>query len=1374
MRDAHPLPELVAFLCGDGAAPLAELVALRAEADGGASEDRVRELVAGALPKAERVLASLAFFASYPLVVDTGEACEAWMGVRRAERPVVRVRGKALVPGQPAIVDAQGVPILSLWPFAQVMPPAPGAPDALFLFEGKGRRGARLVALPDPFEHEDELLWEAFGNVMRDDAAASGVMSIEEKPPFPGLAAFTASDAAMFVGRERETEAFVNRIRVTPLLAVVGPSGAGKSSFVQAGVIPALPDGWTAITVRPGPAPLVSLAAKLGGMGADASELASHPGALGTLLRTHARVSRGPIVLVVDQLEELFTLCEDADERAQYAEALARAARSADDPVRVIVTLRDDFLIEAEALAPLRTRLGPGVQLLTTPAEADLLRILTVPVRTAGYEFDDAALPGDMVAAVAHAPGALALLSFTAQKLWDLRDRRFRQLAKKAYVALGGVGGALAQHAEATLTAMPGDEQRLVREVFRHLVTADGTRAVLSRAELDEVLGGGAAAAGVVEKLVAARLLVVADDPAGERVEVTHEALLDAWPRLLGWRREDAEGARLRDQLRAAARQWDERGRPSGLLWRGDALAEYRIWRARTPGALTAAEQAFANASLADAARGRRTRTLLLGGSFVVLAVVAIALFFLNRATQRERARAEASQADAEANAQKLHDRLQAQYEAQGRRLILDGDPLQGLAYLDKAREFGAHGRAHDFLVAEAIAATEGELFEAQHGDAARTPSFSHDGTRIVTASFDQAARVWDARTGALLLTLAHKGAVMSARWSPDDATILTTSIGDGASLWDARSGTLMRGFTHTGRVYCALFSPDGRRIVSAGADGQLHVWDTATGDAIASAHGDGTGILNCAFSPDGALVAAGGADGSASVYDARNGAVRTQLRGHTRTIHMIRFSPDGARLVSASADGTAIAWEVATGRKLFAMPHHATVNSAVWSPDGKRIATSSNDHTAAVWDAATGDKLFELVGHTAGVNRAIFSPDGTRIVTMADDGVARMWGAGDGRPLARWLGHRDQITDGAFDATGARVVTASEDGRAIVWDASPQERVTELVGHDGVVECATFSPDGAHVATAGSDGTARLWDATTGRELFALRGHRGIVHWVAFAPDGRSIATAGEDATVRVWDVASGALARTIEGHTAVVNQVAWSRDGAELLSVSTDGTLRAWSAANGNPIFSVSVPGGSAMRTLTLTRDGASVVTIGDDGHVRTWDVATGEARGDRPDRDMPGSVAFDPAGARAASPIAKTLRVSNTSDGKNAVELVGHVGQVTATIAPWSPDGALIVTGGLDGTARVWDAATGDMLAVYPHGRQVWSAGFSPDGARILTSADDGTAVIRELPRLAIGGDALDRLLRCRVPFVVEGDRAVARPIDPSACERTRSAR
>ena len=160
-----------------------------------------------------------------------------------------------------------------------------------------------------------------------------------------------------------------------------------------------------------------------------------------------------------------------------------------------------------------------------------------------------------MVQSVADQPGALALLSFTAASLFALRDRHFKQLPRKAYDSMGGVGGALAQHAEETLGNMTAEEQKLVREAFRHLVTADGTRAVMPHTELRHVLGASPSADSVIEKLVNARLLTASEE---DRIEVIHEALLSAWPRLVGWRRDDSEGARLRDQVRAAARQWDD------------------------------------------------------------------------------------------------------------------------------------------------------------------------------------------------------------------------------------------------------------------------------------------------------------------------------------------------------------------------------------------------------------------------------------------------------------------------------------------------------------------------------------------------------------------------------------------------------------------------------------------------------------------------------------------------------------------------------------------------------------------------------------------------------------------------------------------------
>ncbi|HTJ47601.1 MAG TPA: protein kinase [Kofleriaceae bacterium] len=1359
IKDAHPIPELVA-LAGGGAGALRALIAMRDEEV--TTDEQVRELLARAMPLVAAALDELAFLDAYPLVVTRDGGADAWMGVRGRARAHVAIRGRSLPPGQVAFADDSGAIAIALSPFAAVAAPSPGAADELFLLEGHGKTGARMIALPGAFERDDAAPWEALGELVGDSADSSAASTADETCPFPGLAAFGRDDAARFVGREREVEAFVNRLRVQPLCTVVGPSGAGKSSFVQAGVIPSLPDGWTAITMRPGPSPMASLT----------SRLASRP-------------ARGTFVLVVDQLEELFTLCDDAGERARFADAIARLARTADDPVRVVFTIRDDFLLRAEAMPAWRARIAHGLTLVTTPAPDDLRRILVEPLRRAGYELDDPALADEIVRAIADAPGALALLSFTASRLWELRDRRFRQLSRKAYASIGGVGGALAQHAEATLTAMPADDQRLVREAFRHLVTAEGTRAVLSRDELAQILAremaprrgagprpkaepsatGEAGARGpgvapraapgiVVELLVEARLVVVSEG-AGERVEIAHEALLDAWPRLVTWRREDAEGARLRDQLRAAARQWEDRGRPTGLLWRGDALAEYRMWRMRTAGALTTVEEAFADASLADARRTRRRRTGAMAIAFAALASGVIALLFSNAAANRQRARAEDY-------ATQLHDTLEQQYEAQGRRLVLDGDPLQGLAYLARAASFGAKGRAHDFLVGEAVAAASGERVELAHDGPVRSPRFSHDGRRLVTASYDHRARIWDAQSGALVHALAHQDVVLDASFAPDDASVVTASADGTAAIWDTSTGAQRAVLAHGGSVRCAAWSPDGARVLTASADDTIGVWDAKSGARLVTARGDGAGWSACAYSPDGARVAAGDERGTTRIFDASTGRV-IAVAHQRQLVRPIRFSPDGRVLVAASRDGTAIAVEVETGRTLYTFAHDASIMWAEISPDGRRVATASNDHTAAIWDLATGERLQTLIGHAAGVNRARFDASGTRLLTVSDDGTARLWDVATGRPLARWLGHRDVISDADLDPSGRQFASASDDGRAIVWDATPQERVTWLVGHTGVVDSAAFSADGTRVVTAGHDGTARIF-AADGRALAILRGHDGAVRWAAFAPDARTIATAGDDGTVRLWSGTGDALA-ILRGHTGAVNQLAWAPDGAQLASASDDGTLRVWTA-QGALVRTIRAHGGFQVRAVTYTPDGATIATTGDDGTTRTWDAATGAPRTSLPDPDLPGAVRFDPSGARGASPVSQAVKIFDARTGAVEVQLVGHVGQVTAPVAAWSPDGDLYVSGALDGTARVWDPRTGDLLAVYPHARQVWSAGFSPDGTRILTSADDGTVAIRELPRDAAPGE-LARLLRCRVPFALDGDRIV--PRQPPACTR-----
>ncbi len=666
-KAAHPLPELVAFFFGDsdadagsGVRALEELDAL-GQPPAKAADEVVHAALLRLVPALGRVLQNLAFIFDYPLVVQR-ETPERWMGTRRNRR-LTQATASALPQGVPVMLDSVGLPVLTLAPLMQVFTPGGSLPEECFYLDGAGRHGARLVALPSPFERQSEEVWPWFSANIFDVTAAQGASAATEAPPYKGLSTFTAEDADNYFGRETEAQLFANRLRSSALLAVVGPSGTGKSSFVLAGVLPLLPKTWRAKVMRPGAAPFEALAAKLN----LPRDRANAAGVVSSLAEGET------LVLVVDQFEELVTLCQDPQERQEFAQMLVGLADGQGGRVRVVLTVRDDFLIKVQQLRALRERLSLALQLLGTPAREELMRVVTQPAARVGYGFDDPTLPAKMVDEVAEYPGALALLSFASSMLWELRDRHLRQMRAKTYEALGGVGGALAHHAEATLAQMNEAEGKLVREAFRHLVTSQSTRAVMSRSDMLDVLGGLPSAHSVLEKLVTARLLVTSEDATGDdRVEIIHEALIVSWPRLVGWLREDAETARLRDSLRASAKQWADRNKASGLLWRKETLAEYRVWRARFPGKLTQLEEAFAAASLREEARSRNIRRALAATAFAVLAVGLVVVF---RAYQR-----------ADASAVEARHRLLTLRQEQGRLALLDQKPLEALAYLEAGR----------------------------------------------------------------------------------------------------------------------------------------------------------------------------------------------------------------------------------------------------------------------------------------------------------------------------------------------------------------------------------------------------------------------------------------------------------------------------------------------------------------------------------------------------------------------------------------------------------------------------------------------------------------------------------------------------------------
>ncbi len=463
--------------------------------------------------------------------------------------------------------------------------------------------------------------------------------------PFRGLLPFEEHDAGWFFGRDAEIDALVEHVRGVSVVPVVGPSGAGKSSLVRAGLLPRLREqgNWTVLALRPGSRPLEALAARLvaqdttgrrslattGGRDAArllAEELLTSPHACNVELHAIAEARATRVLLVVDQLEEVVTHARDEAERDAFLDAVASAADPVDEQVRVILTVRDDFLGRIATRAPIRDALRDVFVLRRLDAAA-LREAIVQPLARAGASFDDPSLPDAMVAEVEGEPAALPLVQFACATLWERRDRAAQQLRRADYEALGGVAGALGRNAEAVLTGMTPDAVEAARRLLLQLVGPEGARRVVERDAA--LLAAGAGAEAVVERLTAARLVTSRRDHDGHGarivLELAHESLSRTWPQLQRWLDESIDERAALADIEAAARLWDRRGRRADELWKGDDVRDARRRLRDAAEALTEQAAGFLAAGAEAAERARKRRAVGWAGLGAALVVVAAA-----------------------------------------------------------------------------------------------------------------------------------------------------------------------------------------------------------------------------------------------------------------------------------------------------------------------------------------------------------------------------------------------------------------------------------------------------------------------------------------------------------------------------------------------------------------------------------------------------------------------------------------------------------------------------------------------------------------------------------------------------------------------------
>jgi len=498
------------------------------------------------------------------------------------------------------------------------------------------------------------------------------------------------------------------------------------------------------------------------------------------------------------------------------------------------------------------------------------------------------------------------------------------------------------------------------------------------------------------------------------------------------------------------------------------------------------------------------------------------------------------------------------------------------------------------------------------HTDNIISAEYSADAKKIVTASRDSTAIVWDAATGERLTDLKLNTNSGNTIFSPDGNKILNNFrstkqiIQPGTKsfslqkiilkniyitkIWDAASGELLA--VLDGRMdddYFNAFSPDGKKIVTLSDDNELKVWEFPSGKLLLNLTDNTPSLYAARFSLDGKKIVTSSRDkyNTVTIWDAHSGELLTHLKGHTEVVSGVMFSPDGKKILTTPGHLTGLLkeydnysgklWDITSGKMIASLKGNTDlIWSQQFSPDGNKIVTNSfNDRNIKLWNAHTGELLIAFKGHQNIITSSEFSSDSRKIITASWDGTAKIWTAASGTLLLDLKGHTDNVNTASFSPDGKKIVTAagnltfrpqeSADNTAKVWDAGSGALLLDLIGHDAPLHSADFSADGNKILTVSKDSTANLWDATSGKLLLNFKGLRPSHNAACFSPDGKKIISISLNKTAIVWDVETGKLLLELKGHTEAIHYACFSPNGKIIVTASAYNSAIVWDAFSG-----------------------------------------------------------------------------------------------------------------------------------------------------------------------------------------------------------------
>ncbi len=1192
---------------------------------------------------------------------------------------------------------------------------------------------------------------------------------LEEEPPAPGKAPFMGlqffdeGDADLFFGRSQVTARLVEMASQQRFLAVIGASGSGKSSVVRAGLAPALqrsqPGIWETFILTPTAQPLEALAVRLT-RGVESVSAAV------TLLDDLRRDRRSlhlylckrmeqaekgrNILLVIDQFEELFTMCHSEAERQAFIDNLLAAAQAPGSRVHVLITLRADFYDHLAEYSGLRQAVASQQEYLGAMNAAELRQAIEEPAKQGGWEF-----ASGLVELMLHdvgaeedrppEPGALPLLSHALLETWN--HRRGKVMHLKSYAESGGVHRAIARTAERLYSQeLNPEQQEIARNIFLRLTElGEGTQDTRRRASLQELYppapyGNPKDVEEVLVKLADARLIITGEGTA----EVAHEALIREWPMLREWLAQNRDGLLVLRRLTEAAQEWELLEQDAGSLYRGARLVQAVEWARANPQQLNELEQAFLEASQAaaqheaDEREAQRQRELEAA----------------RRLAETEKERAEAQ-------------RLRAEEQSRSARGLRRRAMYLVIALCLAAALAGAAAWLGLRAQSSARLATSRELTSAALNNMKVDPQLS--ALLVLRAlqtehTFEAESALHTVMPELRLLNITPIGKDASHFWWARDAELYAAGTPRGIEVIDFAS---RKKFVHKSGSKCLGVNPstDGRWLVTLCAPNLMEVLETETGKVVFTFPDIGVPFRSAFVVPPTAaqpmLAYANYADLSTHVWDVSSGKERFVLKGHLPKSIFMRFpiacsvhSRDGKRLATWASDGLVIVWDLATGQKLLQFDAgSADIFWSDFSPDGTRLVTTGGNGMLKIWDIASHPDepiLLASVPIDTGGERLVFSTDGARVAVGGSDGTIRVIDAQSGKIQLVLTGHLSAVQTVAFSRDEKRLYSTSWDYTIREWDLTPGREALTLLAPRGAFTAIAYSPDGQQVVTGGG-GFVTIWDSRSGVMQRSWEAPGFIKGGIAWSPDGKRIATGGDDNTPRIWEAATGQLLKELSGHAGPVSMVAWSPDSARLVTAGGEGAAIVWDAQSGKNLLTLSHPkldldAAKGVFGVAYSPDGQKIATGALNGTISIWAAATGKELANVDLNMGVWGMAFSPDGRRLATGLEDgqliLWQVKDTGLQKEQTFAAGKAGLYLSVA--FSPDGTLLAAADLSNKIRVWDLKAGrERWSIPAHTGTIPAVAFSPDGTRLASASQDGTAHF-----YVIGLDELISLAKSRL--------------------------